>query len=541
MLKLPVKILIHEKLTSLGHTVAISYESKHVTVSILLPPVPPSSLLPISMVLCSSVGRAWRLQRQDRALDSREHPYVKSEKDKENRHHRRSPSRSRSRERKRRSRDKDRRSRDRRGDSKERRPRRSSPSQQQPQEIAVSRSPHRETKKKNKVKKYWDVPPPGFEHISVMQYKAMQAAGQIPATALLPTMTPDGLAVTPTPVPVVGSQMTRQARRLYVGNIPFGITEESMMDFFNAQMRLGGLTQAPGNPVLAVQINQDKNFAFLEFRSVDETTQAMAFDGIIFQGQSLKIRRPHDYQPLPGMSENPSVYVPGVVSTVVPDSAHKLFIGGLPNYLNDDQVKELLTSFGPLKAFNLVKDSATGLSKGYAFCEYVDVNLNDQITMENQAIAGLNGMQLGDKKLLVQRASVGSKNATLTSINQTPVTLQVPGLMNSSMTQMAGLPTEVLCLMNMVAVEELVDEEEYEEIVEDVRDECSKYGQVKSIEIPRPVDGLEVPGTGKIFVEFMSVFDSQKAMQGLTGRKFANRVVVTKYCDPDAYHRRDFW
>lgn len=34
-----------------------------------------------------------------------------------------------------------------------------------------------------------------------------------------------------------------------------------------------------------------------------------------------------------------------------------------------------------------------------------------------QAIAGLNGMQLGDKKLLVQRASVGSKNATLVSIH----------------------------------------------------------------------------------------------------------------------------
>lgn len=37
-----------------------------------------------------------------------------------------------------------------------------------------------------------------------------------------------------------------------------------MADFFNAQMRLAGLSQAPGNPVLAVQINQDKNFAFLE-------------------------------------------------------------------------------------------------------------------------------------------------------------------------------------------------------------------------------------------------------------------------------------
>uniref|UniRef100_A0A8C7BCZ5 Splicing factor U2AF subunit n=1 Tax=Neovison vison TaxID=452646 RepID=A0A8C7BCZ5_NEOVI len=414
----------------------------------------------------------------------------KQERDKENRHRKRSHSRSRSRDRKRRSRSRDRRNRDQRSASRDRR-RRSKPLTRGAKEEhgGLIRSPRHE--KKKKVRKYWDVPPPGFEHITPMQYKAMQAAGQIPATALLPTMTPDGLAVTPTPVPVVGSQMTRQARRLYVGNIPFGITEEAMMDFFNAQMRLGGLTQAPGNPVLAVQINQDKNFAFLEFRSVDETTQAMAFDGIIFQGQSLKIRRPHDYQPLPGMSENPSVYVPGVVSTVVPDSAHKLFIGGLPNYLNDDQ-----------------------------------------------AIAGLNGMQLGDKKLLVQRASVGAKNATLSTINQTPVTLQVPGLM-SSQVQMGGHPTEVLCLMNMVLPEELLDDEEYEEIVEDVRDECSKYGLVKSIEIPRPVDGVEVPGCGKIFVEFTSVFDCQKAMQGLTGRKFANRVVVTKYCDPDSYHRRD--
>ena len=40
---------------------------------------------------------------------------------------------------------------------------------------------------------------------------------------------------------------------------------------------------------------------------------------------------------------------------------------------------------------------------GYAFAEYVDPNITDQ------AIAGLNGMQLGDKKLTVQRASVGNK------------------------------------------------------------------------------------------------------------------------------------
>lgn len=118
-----------------------------------------------------------------------------------------------------------------------------------------------------------------------------------------------------------------------------------MMEFFNQQMHLSGLAQAVGNPVLACQINLDKNFAFLEFRSIDETTQAMAFDGINFKGQSLKIRRPHDYQPMPGMTDTVSINAPvlGVISTVVPDSPHKIFIGGLPNYLNEDQVRSYRT------------------------------------------------------------------------------------------------------------------------------------------------------------------------------------------------------
>ena len=60
----------------------------------------------------------------------------------------------------------------------------------------------------------------------------------------------------------------------------------------------------------------------LQFRSVDETTQAMAFDGINFQGQSLKIRRPRDYQPLPGMAETPSVAVPGMLHKSVPNASN---------------------------------------------------------------------------------------------------------------------------------------------------------------------------------------------------------------------------
>uniref|UniRef100_A0A8C4N7F7 Splicing factor U2AF subunit n=2 Tax=Eptatretus burgeri TaxID=7764 RepID=A0A8C4N7F7_EPTBU len=374
---------------------------------------------------------------------------------------------------------------------------------------SISRSPKKIRKKKPY--KYWDVPPPGFEQIPPLQYKAMQAAGQLPAAALVAAPLDGGITLMQTQVPVLGNQLTRQARRLYVGNIPFGATEDAMVEFFNNQMKLAGLATAPGSPVLAVQINLDKNFAFLELRSVDEATNALAFDGILFMGQNLKLRRPHDYTPLPGLSEGPQVHVPGVVSTVVPDTPNKVFVGGLPTYLADDQVIMHLQEG--------VRESAKGGQYGY---------------ISKIVVTALNGMQVGDKKLVVQRASVGAKAPVA------PVTVQVPGLDVPDVLQQGTQPTRILCLLNMVTPEELIDEEEYNDILDDIREECNKYGPVVSIEIPRPVDGIEVAGCGKIFVEFATVTDCQKAQQALSGRKFANRIVVTKYFDPDSYERRDF-
>lgn len=78
----------------------------------------------------------------------------------------------------------------------------------------------------------------------------------------------------------------------------------------------------------------------------------------------------------------------GVVSTTVADGPHKVFVGGLPYDLAPEhvrgvctdpfgtlrphafvyahccvQIKELLTAFGPLKAFHLVKDAGATVSK----------------------------------------------------------------------------------------------------------------------------------------------------------------------------------
>lgn len=51
---------------------------------------------------------------------------------------------------------------------------------------------------------------------------------------------------------------------------------------------------------------------------------------------------------------------------------------------------------------------------------------------------------------------------------------------------------------SQVTPDELKDEEEYEDILEDIKEECNKYGVVRSIDIPRPIEGVEVPGCGKV-------------------------------------------
>ncbi|KAK5276638.1 hypothetical protein LTR16_010894, partial [Cryomyces antarcticus] len=88
----------------------------------------------------------------------------------------------------------------------------------------------------------------------------------------------------------------------------------------------------------------------------------------------------------------------------------------------------------------------------------------------------------------------------------------------------------VLQLLNMVTPEELMDIDEYQEICEDVREECEKYGTVEGLEIPRPSGGSRMSaGVGKIFVKYDKPESAQKALRALAGRKFADRTVVVTF------------
>ncbi|XP_051986898.1 serine/threonine-protein kinase Kist-like [Xyrauchen texanus] len=94
------------------------------------------------------------------------------------------------------------------------------------------------------------------------------------------------------------------------------------------------------------------------------------------------------------------------------------------------------------------------------------------------------------------------------------------------------LPTPVLRLLNVIDDSHLNNEDEYEDIIEDMKEECQKYGTVVSLLIPK-----ENPGKGQVFVEYANAGDSKEAQRLLTGRTFDGKFVVATFYPLSAYKR----
>ncbi|XWS75183.1 hypothetical protein CRYUN_Cryun01aG0063400 [Craigia yunnanensis] len=338
--------------------------------------------------------------------------------------------------------------------------------------------------------------------------------GQIPGTSptlpgvfpnMFPLATGQPFGALPVmPVQAMTQQATRHARRVYVGGLSPTANEQSVAIFFSHVMAaISGNTAGPGDAVVNVYINHEKKFAFVEMRSVEEASNAMALDGIIFEGAPVKVRRPSDYNPSLAAALGPSQPNPNLNLAAVglsPGSAgglegpDRIFVGGLPYYFTEAQIRALLESFGSLRGFDLVKDRETGNSKGYAFCVYQDLSVTDI------ACATLNGIKMGDK--------------TLTRLILQP----------------QGVPTKVVCLTQALNVDDLRDDDEYEDIVEDMRQEGGKYGALVNVVIPRPnLSGEPSAGVGKAFLEYSDVEGSKKAQAAMNGRKFGGNQVIGVY------------
>ncbi|KAB2085953.1 hypothetical protein ES319_A05G432000v1 [Gossypium barbadense] len=415
-----------------------------------------------------------------------------------------------------------------------------------------SRSRSRSRSKSKRVSGF-DMAPPASAMLAAAA-AAAATAGQIPGTSptlpgvfpsIFPLATTQPFGALPVmPVQAMTQQATRHARRVYVGGLSPTANEQSVAIFFSQVMAaIGGNTAGPGDAVVNVYINHEKKFAFVEMRSVEEASNAMALDGIIFEGAPVKVRRPSDYNPSLAATLGPSQPSPNLNLAAVGltqgssgglEGPDRIFVGGLPYYFTEAQIRELLESFGPLRGFDLVKDRETGNSKGYAFCVYQDLSVTDI------ACAALNGIKMGDKTLTVRRANQGAtqpkpEQESVLQHAQEQIALQ------RLILQPQGVPTKVVCLTQALNVDDLRDDEEYEDIVEDMRQEGGKYGELVNVVIPRPnPNGEPSPGVGKVFLEYSDVEGSKKAQVAMNGRKFGGNQVIAVYYPENKFAEREY-
>jgi len=95
--------------------------------------------------------------------------------------------------------------------------------------------------------------------------------------------------------------------------------------------------------------------------------------------------------------------------------------------------------------------------------------------------------------------------------------------------------TKVVELKSMLTMDDLHNDDEYKDILEDTKEECSQFGHLKSIVIPRTG-----PGATKIFLEYLSSDDAAKAISGLRGKTFDGRKVEARYFDEDKFAKEDY-
>ena len=321
-------------------------------------------------------------------------------------------------------------------------------------------------------------------------------------------------------------QSNKPKRELYVKNVPYGCTSQHVRAFLDAALT----TCKPSckGAISNCWVAEDGSTAFLELRSVEETDDLLKLDGIQWNEEELKLGRPKNYgdglsQPLPTMGAfgagNPASLNPLMARSNV------LMLLNLPCFLEELDVKKLICPFGALAEFNLLKDD-TGAFKGAAVFKYeVDIAASN-------AIGGLNGRQLGDVKLVVQRVPP-----------QMITTLMAPTKTGERPKPPPHDPeqrTRVVHLRNAVLEEDLQDDELYAELVDDVLTECGTYGDVDAVEIPRPDGDEKHEAQGSIFVRFGDELFAEQAIEAFADRSLNGKTILAGYYPEDLFKEKRF-
>lgn len=370
---------------------------------------------------------------------------------------------------------------------------------------------------------------------------------------------PEGNTAVSKPVSLLQSKYERE---LYIGNLPPELTNNQLLELLNRALIRMKATTDPGNPIESVFIGAEGRYAFAIFRSVEETNMALALKGVTLMGYQIKVSkinmnaRPNYNTPmlsttvktLSNMNNN-KIGAPKTVGEITASTAgykmtEKLQIGSIPKNMTEAMVEKLMKIFGKVQKVELIIDPITKVPNGQCYVEF-----SNEVELQSAA-SGAMGMKLGDSILETKKVPISQTAETFAigtvikaaagqlSTNPESVDAFI-GITPKSNSVLESHPSRVIKIKNLVNIAELPDNSYYEEIFEDIQEECKKCGNIIAVEIPKPnVLKSYTPGLGFVYVQFESVDSAMMAVKKLNGLMFLGRKVEVVYYPEDPFRKR---
>lgn len=281
------------------------------------------------------------------------------------------------------------------------------------------------------------------------------------------------------------------ARRLYVGNLHYNITEDQLRQVFEPFGPVE-LVQLPTDP----ETGQCKGYGFVQYARLDDARSAQhALNGVLeLAGRVIKVVAITDQ-----MTMQESGVTPGELDD---DEGGGLSLTARSRALlmqkldRSGTVTSVATATAPISpALGLlpVVPGATTVSPLVAGSVLGQVGLPGMVGLTNPALAA-------------------------TALGGTTI-------------EPIGAPTDCLLLRNMFDPKTETEPDFDLDIKDEVQQECSKFGAVKHIFVDKN-------SAGHVYLRFDSLTSAMNAQRALHGRWFAGKMITTSFLTSRAYETK---
>lgn len=374
--------------------------------------------------------------------------------------------------------------------------------------------------------------------------------------------------------------LDRDTRTVFAYNLPLKADERDIFEFFSQAGKVVDV-----RIICDRNTRRSKGFAYIEMADRNDIINAISLTGQVLRGQQVMVKMSEAEKNLAweANQQQAAQQAKLTADTTLSTGPCTLAVSNLLPTLSEADIAPIFEPFGVVMAIRLVRDPA-GRSMGYGHVEFasaadatramqdlqgMDVagqKLMLQVAPQGaiQPVAVLPGppppmgmamappVQVVDESLGDEEDGGGLKltsqaRASLMSrlANSAGITVPDPAAMFGNVPSMAAqpsgptvdpalaleqgflgpaspIPTHCLLLKNMFNPAEESEPNWELDIGEDVKAECSKYGEVVHVFVDKNSKGF-------VYLKFMSTQGAQAAQQALNGRWFAGRRIAAEF------------